>query len=227
MCSPTSSERSRLRPQFVAQALISDRSVYDEAAADLEGFWLRRTIEFAGVGDAADGSRLAVGPAPLHVVRRRRAERLGQLPRPPRRRRQGRQGRLPLRARNPRTRTTARSPSRAEGRGVPVRRRAARAGDRQGRRRRDLHGHGARAAGRDAGLRAARRAARVVFGGFSAEALGERLESHRRKLLDHPGRGLAQGRPVPLKAIADEAVKLAPTVEQMRRAQAHRRRGAR
>ena len=35
----------------------------------------------------------------------------------------------------------------------------------------------------------------VVFGGFSAEALGERLESHRRQAAGHPGRGLAQGQP--------------------------------
>ncbi len=34
----------------------------------------------------------------------------------------------------------------------------------------------------------------VVFGGFSAEALGERLESTGAKAPDHPGRGLAQGR---------------------------------
>ena len=31
--------------EFVGQALIADTSVYDEAASDLEGFWLRRTLE--------------------------------------------------------------------------------------------------------------------------------------------------------------------------------------
>ena len=32
-------------PEFVAQALISDNSVYERAEADLEGFWLERTLE--------------------------------------------------------------------------------------------------------------------------------------------------------------------------------------
>ena len=40
----------------------------------------------------------------------------------------------------------------------------------------------------------------VVFGGFSAEALGERLESTGREAADHPGRGLAQGRARPPQA---------------------------
>ena len=32
-------------PEFVAQAVISDATVYDAAAADLEGFWLKRTTD--------------------------------------------------------------------------------------------------------------------------------------------------------------------------------------
>ena len=53
----------------------------------------------------------------------------------------------------------------------------------------------------------------VVFGGFSAEALGERLESTGAKLLVTQDEAWRKGNPVALKAIADEGVKLAPTVE--------------
>ena len=33
---------------FAAQAVVNDPSVYDEAAADLDAFWLARTQEFVG-----------------------------------------------------------------------------------------------------------------------------------------------------------------------------------
>ena len=52
----------------------------------------------------------------------------------------------------------------------------------------------------------------VVFGGFSAEALGERLESTGAKLLITQDEAWRKGNPVALKVIADEGVKLAPTV---------------
>ena len=55
--------------EFVAQALISDAAVYDEAAADLEGFWLDGPRD-AGLGDAAE-QLPGMGSAALHVVRRR------------------------------------------------------------------------------------------------------------------------------------------------------------
>ncbi len=65
--------------EFVGQALIADTSVYDEAASDLEGFWLRRTLETIEWATAAH--RVAeVGSAALHLVCRRPPERLGQLP---------------------------------------------------------------------------------------------------------------------------------------------------
>ncbi len=53
----------------------------------------------------------------------------------------------------------------------------------------------------------------VVFGGFSAEALGERLESTWAKVLVTQDEAWRKGGRVGLKAIADEGVKLAPTVE--------------
>jgi hypothetical protein len=55
----------------------------------------------------------------------------------------------------------------------------------------------------------------VVFGGFSAEALGERLESTGAKLLVTQDEAWRKGGRVPLKVTADAAVELAPTVEHM------------
>jgi acetyl-CoA synthetase len=55
----------------------------------------------------------------------------------------------------------------------------------------------------------------VVFGGFSASSLGERLESTGAKLLITQDEAWRKGTAIPLKAIADDAVKLAPTVERM------------
>ena len=55
----------------------------------------------------------------------------------------------------------------------------------------------------------------VVFGGFSAEALGERLESTGAKLLVTQDEAWRKGSRVPLKVTADAAIELAPTVEHM------------
>ncbi|HET6848546.1 MAG TPA: acetate--CoA ligase [Gaiellales bacterium] len=55
----------------------------------------------------------------------------------------------------------------------------------------------------------------VVFGGFSASSLGERLESTGAKLLITQDEAWRKGAAIPLKAIADDAVKLAPTVERI------------
>ncbi|HKV67645.1 MAG TPA: acetate--CoA ligase, partial [Gaiellales bacterium] len=55
----------------------------------------------------------------------------------------------------------------------------------------------------------------VVFGGFSAEALGERLESTAAKLLVTQDEAWRKGGRVPLKVTADAAIELAPTVEHM------------
>jgi acetyl-CoA synthetase len=55
----------------------------------------------------------------------------------------------------------------------------------------------------------------VVFGGFSAASLGERLESTGAKLLITQDEAWRKGSAIPLKAIADDAVKLAPTVSRM------------
>ena len=130
-----------------------------------------------------------VEPAVREVVRRREAERRLQLPRPPRRGRARRQGRVPLRGRA-RGRAHGDHVRPAARRGREGGERAARARRRQGDAGRDLHGHGAGPAGRDARLRADRRAVhrrlrRLLRG-------GARRPAQRHALRDpaHPGREL-------------------------------------
>jgi acetyl-CoA synthetase len=53
----------------------------------------------------------------------------------------------------------------------------------------------------------------VVFGGFSAEALRDRLNDAQAKVLVTADGGYRRGGQVPLKQLADEALKGAPTVE--------------
>jgi acetyl-CoA synthetase len=55
----------------------------------------------------------------------------------------------------------------------------------------------------------------VVFGGFSSASLGERLEGTGARLLITQDEAWRKGAAIPLKAIADEAVDLAPTVQGM------------
>jgi acetyl-CoA synthetase len=55
----------------------------------------------------------------------------------------------------------------------------------------------------------------VVFGGFSADSLGERMESTGATVLITQDEGLRKGQKIPLKSIADDAVKLAPSVKKM------------
>ena len=55
----------------------------------------------------------------------------------------------------------------------------------------------------------------VVFGGFSAESLADRLDSAGAKVLITQDEGWRKGGKVPLKANADEALERAPSVEKM------------
>jgi acetyl-CoA synthetase len=55
----------------------------------------------------------------------------------------------------------------------------------------------------------------VVFGGFSAGSLGERLEGTGARLLITQDEAFRKGAAIPLKQIADEAAGLAPSVESM------------
>ena len=81
---PTRTARSRRRRRSRRTALVADTSLYDEAADDYEGFWARQAAELLDWATEWD-TDLRVGAAVRQVVRRRPAQRLVQLPRPPRR----------------------------------------------------------------------------------------------------------------------------------------------
>ncbi|RLC71886.1 MAG: acetyl-coenzyme A synthetase, partial [Chloroflexi bacterium] len=53
----------------------------------------------------------------------------------------------------------------------------------------------------------------VIFSGFSAKAIADRLNDTQAKLLITADGGHRRGKILPLKEIADEAVKLSPSVE--------------
>ncbi len=55
----------------------------------------------------------------------------------------------------------------------------------------------------------------VVFGGFSAQALRDRIQDCKAKLIITSDRGVRGGRQVALKANADEALQECPTIEKM------------
>ncbi len=110
----------------------------------------------ARVGGAV-GAGARLEPALGQMVRRRQDQRLLQLPRPPRRGRERRPRRLLLGGRGRRAaHDHLLRPARDD---EPVRERAEGPGRRARRPRRDLHADGPRGAGRDAGMRAHRRAA--------------------------------------------------------------------
>ena len=115
--------------------------------------------------------------------------------------------------------------------GVPLRERAEEARHQEGRPRRHLHADDPRAR-RSSMLACARIGAihSVVFGGFSSNALRDRIQDSGCKMLITADEGIRGGRVVPLKAEADAALYECPTVETVHRrvARPHaRRHGAR
>ena len=53
----------------------------------------------------------------------------------------------------------------------------------------------------------------VVFGGFSAEAVRERMETSNAKVLITADATLRRGKPLPMKAALDEALAALPKIE--------------
>ncbi len=89
--------------EFAADANISDPGVYEKAASDREAWWASWAEKLEWIepwDEVLDWS----DPPAREVVRRRQAERLRQLPRPPRGGGQRRPGRFPLGGRGRRRR---------------------------------------------------------------------------------------------------------------------------
>ena len=122
--------RTFLRRTISLRRSRLDESIYRRAAEDPAAS-ARSRQGAPHVGPRAD-QEPRVGSAPLHLVRGRAAERLEELPRPPRRGGPRRPGRLPL-GRGARGRDARCHVRRAPLGGLPARRRSARAGCREGR----------------------------------------------------------------------------------------------
>ncbi len=139
--------------EFVRAAHVSDPAIY-EAGRQRPGRLLGEIRRRARV-DQAVGQGARLEPAAREVVRRRKAERQRQLPRPPRPHVAQEQGRdhLGRRARRQAHADVLGAPSR----GLPVRKRPALARDQERRSHRDLPAADPRARHRDARLRAHRR----------------------------------------------------------------------
>ena len=167
---------------FRERARVSDESLYAEAEADPVGFWMSRALSEPDLVPRADAGARRLQPAVLQVVRRRRAERLRQLPRPAPRGRRRRQDRLHL-GRRARRRARDQLP-RAARRGQPPRERAARP-----RRRRRATASRSTSAWcpscrwRCWPARASARRTRSIFGGFSAQSLAGRINDAECKVL--------------------------------------------
>ena len=148
---------------------------------------------------AADPRRLQ--SAVLPVVSRRRAEHLRQRAGPPRRGRPRRAAGADLRLAGDRVAAHVHLPRTARRDGA-VRRRAARAGRRQGRPGRDLHADGARGGDRNAGVRTAGRGA---FGGVRRVRRKRARSPHRRRPTGRRRVGLVRRRTDPDRRLQTDA----------------------
>ena len=180
-----------------ADALVVDTALYDEAAADDQGFWARQAAELLDWAEDWD-TDLRLAAAVRQVVRRRSAQRRPQLPRPPRRRRSRRQGRHPLRGRA--GRHPRRHLRRAARRGAALRQRAEGSRRRGRRPGQHLPADDPRGGRGDAGLRPHRRRPQRRVRRLLGAGPGRPHQRRRGQGADHRRRRLAAGRGVPAQA---------------------------
>src|SRR3954454_9895883 len=199
---------------FVAQALINDPSIYDEADRDYEGFWLRRAKEFVTWLEEpkasldwnpphctwfADGELNVSWNCLDKHVDAGRGDKVAYhfVPEPP--------------DEEDRAITFGELRDEVSRLANALRKLGVRKGDRVG-----IY-MGMVPELPIAMLACSRIGAPhvVVFGGFSAESLGERLEGTGAKAVITQDEAWRKGAGVALKTTADEAVKLAPSVETM------------
>jgi acetyl-CoA synthetase len=197
--------------EFVAQALIKDRSVYEEAERDYEGFWLERAKEFVEWFEEpteslewnpphctwfADGElNVSYNCLDKHV-NAGRGDKVAYhyVPEPA--------------DEEPRAISFAELKDEVGRFANALRKLGVKKGDRVG-----IY-MGMVPELPIAMLACARIGAPhvVVFGGFSAESLGERMESTGASVLVTQDEGWRKGKKIALKEIADAALKHAPTV---------------
>ena len=197
-------ERFEPPAEFRERALLTDPAVYERGGGRPRGLvdCARRPSCSTGSSEPSQGAR-RLQPALLQVVRGRQAERLGQLPRPPRR------GRASASA-SPTTGAARRARSATSPTPTCTRRAA-------------LRQRAARTCGVEKGdvvgiylpmipevvvamLACARIGAvhNVVFGGFSAESVRERMEFSEAKALVTVDGARRKGKTAPIKQAVDE-----------------------
>ena len=196
---------------FKDEALVVGTFLYDEAAQRRRGL-LGAPGGRSGAVVATVGHDPRLAAAVRQVVRRRQAQRVGELSRPPRRRRSRRQGRVPLGGRAGRhahdhlcancSTRSQRFANVLKGLGVGK-------GDRV-----NIYLPMIPEAA-VAMLACARIGAphSVVFGGFSAQSLADRINDAEAKVLVTADGGYRRGEVFPLKPAADEAVAQTSTIE--------------
>ncbi len=212
--------------EFAQQAAVKRLDEYEmlyrRAEQDPEGFWGECARELAWFKPFDSGAGVAVPVC--QMVPRRRTQRLLQLPRSPSHRPAPQQGRAHLGGRARRF-ARAHLPDAGDGgrRAAPMRSRASasRKGDRVA-----IYMPLVPEAA-IAMLACARIGAihSVIFGGFSAEALVDRINDAEAKLVITADAGWRRGQKIDLKRNVDEALEALPFGQQMPGAQSRRRTG--
>ena len=218
-------EQERFEPpaEFRERALWSDPAVYERGGGRPGGLVAAPGERAARLGRGAERGPRRLQPALLQVVRRRQAQRLGELPRPPRRgraaasaspttgaARRARSATSPTPSCSP---TPSASPTRCKDLGVG---------------KGDVVGIYLPMIPEVvvAMLACARIGAmhNVVFGGFSAEAVRERMEFSEAKALVTVDGARRKGKTAPIKPQVDEQMGDLATLEDDRRRPPHRHR---